>query len=111
MMFEHIIQIPEHAIDGLAHQYERQLTEIRDILLEASQDASDFCAAMKSLDFEELTLVAAIGPYERMIEQLEIDHCRYDCENGRGDFWDVTFSFETADHAALFEEAVRTHGL
>lgn len=110
MTFEYAIQIPESVIDNLACLHEGRMTEIRDLLAESSQCASALSAAIAGIDFEELALVEAVKPYEKLIEQLGIDQCGFDCEAGDGNFWNVAFSFAAAEHAAMFEEAVLSCG-
>lgn len=110
MACEYIIQIPESVIDDLVCLHEGRMIEIRDLLAESSQYASALSAAIEGIDFEELALVEAVKPYEKLIEQLGIDHCGFDCEAGDGNFWDVAFSFAAAEHAAMFEEAILPFG-
>lgn len=55
--------------------------------------------------------MVATRPFENLIERLAIDHCGFEYEHDNGEFWEVTFRFKTAEHAAMFGQAVQAHNL
>jgi exonuclease VII small subunit len=108
MEHEYKIQIAEYDVDRLVRSYEDTVAKI--LLLVSSEDAAELNKVVQNVDLEELALEKSLEPFEEMIRQLGIDRYEYDCENGDDNSWDVTFSFETAEHAAMFEQAVQASG-
>lgn len=110
-MYHHKIYLPSFDIEDRAFEYKSRAADICSLLADSSQCGCAFSAAIENIDFEELAVIAMLKPFEQLIDELQLGDCDYDCESGDDDYLEVTFSFEAANHAAMFEAAVRSRGL